>query len=62
MSNENGSELMTSDFLTTSVSIFFTSISDIPTLLVSLWPQIALLSSFAFFVYWNGGVVLGKSV
>lgn len=32
----------------------------VPQLAISLWPQLALLGSFAAFVVWNGGVVLGK--
>ena len=32
----------------------------LPQLIVSLWPHLALLGSFAAFVAWNGGVVLGK--
>lgn len=31
----------------------------IPRLLLDLWPQLCLLFSFAAFVTWNGGVVLG---
>jgi alpha-1,2-glucosyltransferase len=31
----------------------------LPRLLLDLWPQILLLGSFAAFVAWNGGVVLG---
>lgn len=31
----------------------------IPQLLVDLWPQISLIISFAAFILWNGGVVLG---
>ena len=31
----------------------------LPRLLLDLWPQLCLLASFATFVVWNGGVVLG---
>lgn len=31
----------------------------VPQLLLDLWPQLSLMVSFAAFVVWNGGVVLG---
>lgn len=31
----------------------------IPRLLLDLWPHLCLLGSFAAFIFWNGGVVLG---
>ncbi|KAK4938000.1 glucosyltransferase [Elasticomyces elasticus] len=41
------------------ISIVQSAITMIPQLLIDLWPQISLIISFAAFVLWNGGVVLG---
>lgn len=41
------------------LSLATSALSAIPELLFDLWPHLALLSSFAAFVVWNGGVVLG---
>jgi alpha-1,2-glucosyltransferase len=48
------------DFPTTVISIIQHALSILPELVSDLWPQLALLASFAGFVFWNGGVVLGK--
>ena len=47
------------DFLITSISMAQNGISLLPRLLVDLWPSLALLVSFAAFILYNGGVVLG---
>lgn len=47
------------DFWKTSVSLAQSALPILPRLLLDLWPQILLLGSFAGFVAWNGGVVLG---
>ena len=51
--------LIVLDFLITSISIAQNGISILPQLLVDLWPSLALMLSFAAFVLYNGGVVLG---
>ncbi|KIW19874.1 hypothetical protein PV08_00449 [Exophiala spinifera] len=53
------SEAFFEDFPITSISIAQSAITMIPHLLLDLWPHLALLASFAGFVVWNGGVVLG---
>jgi alpha-1,2-glucosyltransferase len=50
------------DFPITIISIVQHAQTILPQLLLSLWPQLSLLVSFAGFVVWNGGVVLGKSL
>ena len=50
---------MWTDFLLCVVSIAIAAIFQLPTILIRLWPYILLLISFAGFVFWNGGVVLG---
>ncbi|KAK5056054.1 hypothetical protein LTR84_012605 [Exophiala bonariae] len=47
------------DFSITSLSLVQSAIPILPRILLDLWPQICLLGSFAGFVTWNGGVVLG---
>jgi len=47
------------DFPITSISVAQSAVLRIPLLILDLWPQIFLLISFAAFVVWNGGVVLG---
>ena len=47
------------DFLITCISMAQNGISLLPRLLVDLWPSLALLVSFAAFILYNGGVVLG---
>lgn len=47
------------DFPITSISIAQSALTAIPQLLLDLWPQIFLILTFAAFVVWNGGVVLG---
>ena len=51
---------MWTDFLLCVASIAIAAIFQLPTILIRLWPYILLLSSFAGFVFWNGGVVLGN--
>lgn len=51
--------LIVVDFLITSISIAQNGISILPQLLVDLWPSLALMLSFAAFILYNGGVVLG---
>jgi alpha-1,2-glucosyltransferase len=48
-----------SDFPITSISLAQAAVPMLPRLLLDLWPQLSLLASFAAFVVWNGGVVLG---
>ena len=50
------------DFLITSISIAQHGITTLPRLLVALWPSLALLGSFAAFILYNGGVVLGTAL
>ncbi|KIV89478.1 hypothetical protein PV10_06874 [Exophiala mesophila] len=47
------------DFFTTTMSLARSAAPIIPQILVDIWPQLVLLASFAGFVFWNGGVVLG---
>ncbi|TVY33336.1 Dol-P-Glc:Glc(2)Man(9)GlcNAc(2)-PP-Dol alpha-1,2-glucosyltransferase, partial [Lachnellula subtilissima] len=47
------------DLILCALSIGIAVISKPVLILASLWPYIALLVSFAGFVFWNGGVVLG---
>lgn len=47
------------DFPTTTISLVTSAFDALPELLLDLWPHLALLASFAAFVVWNGGVVLG---
>jgi DIE2/ALG10 family len=49
------------DFPITSISLAQHGISLLPKLLVDIWPSLTLLASFAAFVLYNGGVVLGTS-
>ncbi|KAJ9499757.1 glucosyltransferase [Exophiala xenobiotica] len=53
------SEAYFEDFPITSISIAQSALTAIPQLLLDLWPQIFLILTFAAFVVWNGGVVLG---
>lgn len=48
------------DFFWCLVSIGVAAVSNPVLLITCLWPYIALLASFTAFVFWNGGVVLGK--
>lgn len=50
------------DFILCALSIGVAIISKPVLILTRLWPYIALLASFAGFVFWNGGVVLGISL
>lgn len=47
------------DFILTALSLALAIISKPLLILPRLWPYIALLLTFASFVLWNGGVVLG---
>ncbi|KAI9651342.1 glucosyltransferase [Ciborinia camelliae] len=47
------------DFILTPLSILWTAINRLPTILLRLIPHISLIITFAAFVYINGGVVLG---
>lgn len=47
------------DYRNLPISWVVSALSAIPELILDLWPQLALLASFAGFVVWNGGVVLG---
>ncbi|KIW91835.1 uncharacterized protein Z519_07805 [Cladophialophora bantiana CBS 173.52] len=53
------SESYFEDFPITSISLAQSAVPMIPQLLLDLWPQLSLLASFAAFVVWNSGVVLG---
>jgi hypothetical protein len=57
---KDGQGLIYADFLITSISIAQHAIGIIPNLIWELWPSLALLASFATFVVWNGGVVMGE--
>jgi alpha-1,2-glucosyltransferase len=48
------------DFSWCAMSLVLAAIMNLGRILLRLWPQIALLVSFAGFVLWNGGVVLGE--
>jgi len=52
--------LTRSDFLWCAASLGAVTISHPIRAATRLWPYIALLISFAGFVLWNGGVVLGE--
>ena len=47
------------DFPLASISLLQDAIPLLQPVLVSIWPQLSLLASFAIFVTWNQGVVLG---
>ncbi|KAF7936726.1 hypothetical protein BELL_0829g00040 [Botrytis elliptica] len=47
------------DFILTPLSIIWTAITRLPTILLQLFPHISLLITFGAFVFINGGVVLG---
>lgn len=49
----------TSDYATMVLSLVPPALHAIPDILLDLWPHLGLLASFAGFVVWNGGVVLG---
>ncbi|KAI1618658.1 alpha-1,2-glucosyltransferase [Exophiala viscosa] len=53
------SEAYFEEFPIFGISIAQYAINVIPQLLIDLWPQISLIISFAAFILWNGGVVLG---
>ncbi|KIY00581.1 uncharacterized protein Z520_03244 [Fonsecaea multimorphosa CBS 102226] len=53
------SESYFEDFPITSISLAQSAVPMIPQLLLDLWPQLSLLATFAAFVAWNSGVVLG---
>jgi len=50
------------DFPITSISMAQSAVTIIPKLVLALWPPLLLLLSFAIFVVWNGGVVLGMTM
>jgi alpha-1,2-glucosyltransferase len=56
------SDIFALDFLTTAVSVGQNALRVLPRLILDVLPQLVLLASFAAFVVWNGGVVLGKHV
>ncbi|KAF7945157.1 hypothetical protein EAE96_009936 [Botrytis aclada] len=47
------------DFVLTPLSIIWTALTRLPTILLNLIPHISLLITFGAFVFINGGVVLG---
>lgn len=47
------------DIPITTISLISSALENLPRLILDLWPQLVLLAEFAFFVVWNGGVVLG---
>lgn len=49
------------DYMKTIVSIVFVAVGNLSKLVRPLVPCIFLLGAFGGFVFWNGGVVLGKS-
>ena len=48
-----------SDYLKVAVSYTFAAAGNIPMVLTNLRPYLVVLASFAIFIIWNGGVVLG---
>jgi alpha-1,2-glucosyltransferase len=50
---------MLTDFILCTVSIAIATLFHPVIIAIRLWPYILLLASFAGFVIWNGGVVLG---
>lgn len=52
---------MVTDYIETAISLAKSALKDPVSLLLSLWPYLALLGSFALFVLLNGGVVLGDN-
>lgn len=54
--------LTSEDYMKTAVSLATAALKDPLSLLLSLWPYLALLASFSTFVLVNGGVVLGKLI
>jgi alpha-1,2-glucosyltransferase len=60
-SSRVGRLLLTStDYVTTALSLATTALKDPISLLLALWPYLALLGSFTAFLLINGGVVLGE--
>jgi DIE2/ALG10 family len=53
-------QLRSIDYIRTAFSLASGALKDPFVLALNLWPYLALLASFAAFVLWNGGVVLGK--
>ncbi|KIW66555.1 hypothetical protein PV04_05878 [Phialophora macrospora] len=53
------SESYFEDIPITTISLTQAAVPMLPQLLLDLWPQLCLLLSFAGFVVWNAGVVLG---
>lgn len=51
--------LTTTDYIRTAFSLANAASRDIFSLLLSLWPYLAILALFALFILVNGGVVLG---
>ncbi|KPI41219.1 Dol-P-Glc:Glc(2)Man(9)GlcNAc(2)-PP-Dol alpha-1,2-glucosyltransferase [Cyphellophora attinorum] len=56
------SDILALDFVTTAISVGHNALRVLPRLIIDLLPQLVLLASFAAFVAWNGGVVLGKNI
>ena len=52
----------TPDMLYTAVSLATAAICNPFRVLRQIWPYLTVLLSFAAFVAWNDGVVLGKSI
>jgi len=50
---------MLTDFILCVISIAIATLFHPVIIAIRLWPYILLLASFAGFVIWNGGVVLG---
>ena len=59
VSSSSSNTHIRSDFALSALSIAIAIISKPLLIITHLWPYIALLFSFAAFVFWNGGVVLG---
>lgn len=47
--------------LFTVISLLVAAICNPLRVLRSIWPHMAVLAAFSAFVFWNGGVVLGKT-
>lgn len=56
---ENLELMLESDYRNLPIFWILSAFRAIPELVLDLWPHVCLLASFAGFVIWNGGVVLG---
>jgi alpha-1,2-glucosyltransferase len=47
------------DYLSAIADVIITVLRNIPTVVINTWQYVVVIALFGFFVFWNGGVVLG---